>query len=299
MANRVDAAGEQADGTRGAPAPIVGLGHPQQHGGERGGQESSADPVDAHASRCRRGRHQAVSRQGGGQRDQTDPEEPLDPDSVGDHARERQPDACADPEDRANEPQTAGHLVGRERVADDPERQREHAAGHALDHAAQDQHRDRVGERADHAANREQQQHEREHAALPVDVAELAHDRCRDRGRQEEPAEDPRRGGRAGINVGGDVRQRGDHERLRQRKRHARHQEHHQHPNRMLDRLGRARRHFVAHRNEASSRPRQAGVPLANHRQRRYGAQMARGLALAVVASSWSRPRPAWRRSTS
>ena len=38
----------------------------------------------------------------------------------------------------------AGDALAREGVADDPERQREHAAGHALQHAAGDQHLDRV-----------------------------------------------------------------------------------------------------------------------------------------------------------
>ena len=56
------------------------------------------------------------------------------------HARQRQADAAADAEDGADDAQPGGHPLGRERVADDPEGEREDAARDALDHAAGDQH---------------------------------------------------------------------------------------------------------------------------------------------------------------
>ena len=120
--------------------------------GERRREERGAEPVDPRALRGGRRRHQPVRGQRGGQRDQADPEQPRDVERVDDHARQRQPDAAADAEDRADEPEPAGHALRRERVADDPEGEREDAAGHALDHAAGDQHADRVRQRAHDAA---------------------------------------------------------------------------------------------------------------------------------------------------
>ena len=86
--------------------------------------------------------------------DQADPEQPVERVVVDDHARERQPDAAADAEHRADDRQAAGHLVARERVAHDPEREREDAAGGALQHAAGDHDLDRGRQRVDRRRRR-------------------------------------------------------------------------------------------------------------------------------------------------
>ena len=142
----------------------------------------------------RRGRHEQVRGERRGQRDQADPEQPGEVEVVDDHARQRQADAAADAEDRAHQPDPAGDALGRERVADDPERR----AGR--------RRRRRPGARARRSRPRssrrsaqmtepsaEQQQHRGQHAALAVEVAELADDRRRDRGRQQEAGQHPRR----------------------------------------------------------------------------------------------------------
>ena len=91
------------------------------------------------------------------------------------------------------------------------------------------------------------QQRQGEHAALAVDVAELADDRRGDRRRQQEAAEDPGRRRRARVDGAADLRQRRDHERLRERERDARQQEHHEDADRVLDGLCRCGRRLVAH----------------------------------------------------
>jgi hypothetical protein len=112
---------------------------------------------------------------------------------------------------------------------DDPEGQRKDAARDALQHAPGDDDAERAAERADDRAAREHQQDSGEHAALAVEVAELADDRRRDRGGQQERRQQPRDGGRARVQRVADLRQRRDHERLRERERHARHEQHEQH----------------------------------------------------------------------
>ena len=63
-------------------------------------------------------------------------------------------------------PMAAGTRSARERVADDPEGQREDPAGHALHHASGDQHPIDPAERAHRRARGEHEQHAGEHAAL-------------------------------------------------------------------------------------------------------------------------------------
>ncbi len=222
-------AGDQPDVRRRAPAPRVGLGDAEQDRPERDGQDRGAGPVDPRVRRGRHRRQQPVRGERGGQRDEVDPEQPAGVEDVDDDARQRQPDPAADAEDRADHPEAGGHALARERVAHDAERQREHPAGDALQDPAGDHDADRRPERRDDRPGREDEQDRGEHAALAVDVAELADDRRGDRGRQQERGHEPghRRGAR--VQALADLRQRRDHERLRQRERDARQEQHEQH----------------------------------------------------------------------
>ncbi len=159
------------------------------------------EPVDLGVRDRRRGRDQPMGGERRRQRDQVDPEQPLQVDVVDDHAAERQADAAADAEDRADHRQPARDLVARERVAHDPEREREDAARDALQQAAGDHDADRGGERVDHRAGAEEHEHRGEHAALAVEVAELADDRRRDRGADQEAGEHPRHRRGAGVEL--------------------------------------------------------------------------------------------------
>ena len=67
-----------------------------------------------------------------------DPEEPVVVEVLDDHARQHDPDAGADAEDRREQADAARHLLARELVADDPEREREDPAARALDEAGDD-----------------------------------------------------------------------------------------------------------------------------------------------------------------
>ena len=107
-----------------------------------------AEPVDARAVAQGKRRDQQVRGQRRGHRDQVDPEQPARAERVGDHAGQRQADAAADPEDRADHAQPGGDALARERVADDPERQGEHAARDPLDHASGDDDADRAAQDA-------------------------------------------------------------------------------------------------------------------------------------------------------
>ena len=186
-----EAAADRRDVGRRPPAPLAGLRDAEQDPGQRAREHHRADPVHLRVRNRRRGRDEPVGAERGGQREEADPEQPLQVEVVDDHARERQPDAAADAEDRADDAQPAGDLVARERVAHDPEREREDAAGDALQNPPGDQDLDRARQRVDHGAHREQDEHHGQHPALAVEVAELADDRRRDRRRDEEAGQDP------------------------------------------------------------------------------------------------------------
>jgi hypothetical protein len=85
---------------------------------------------------------------------------------VDEDAREHDPRTAADPEDGGDQPDAARHALARELVADDPEREREHAAADALDDPAREQDRQRGGERGQEGAGREGDQHPHQDALL-------------------------------------------------------------------------------------------------------------------------------------
>ena len=140
-------------------------------------------------------------------------------------ARHRQPDPAADAEHRAQQPDRARDAQRRERVADDPEGQREDAARRARDRPAGDDPADARGERAHDRADAQEPEDHRQDAVLAVEVAELAEDRRRDGCRQEERGQHPGRRLRPRVEVVGDRRQRREHHRLRHRVGHPREQQ--------------------------------------------------------------------------
>ena len=106
--------------------------------------------------------------------------------------RQRQADAAADAEDRPDHRQPAGDLLARERVAHDPEREREDAARDALQHAPGDHHLDRACQRVDHRADAGTHQH-RGRACGPCRIGRRACRRSASRSRRDtEAGQDPR-----------------------------------------------------------------------------------------------------------
>jgi hypothetical protein len=135
---------------------------------------------------------------------------------VGEHAAERKPDARADRRDRTDERDAGRHALGGKLVADDPERQRQHAAAQALQAPADDHRPQRAGQRADQRTGGEQRERERQEALLAEHVAEASEDRRGDRGDQEVGGHHPRDalGGRAELAL--QVTERRDDRRLGQ-----------------------------------------------------------------------------------
>ena len=112
---------------------------------ERGAQQRRAEPVDLRVRHARRGRHEQDHADDRGRGD--DDPAPEEPRHAGVLHEQRptcgQPDAAADAEHRAEQADRARDPVGRERVPDDPEGEREDAAGHALHRAPGDDPPDR------------------------------------------------------------------------------------------------------------------------------------------------------------
>ena len=75
----------------------------------------------------------------GRDRDRADDEEPAPGRVVDDHSREDNPEAAADAEHRRDETNRDAHLLARELVPDDRERQREDGATGALNGTERDQ----------------------------------------------------------------------------------------------------------------------------------------------------------------
>ena len=140
-----------------APAPRVRLADADQQRGQRPGEQRGAAPVDLRRALHRRLRD---PEEGGDDRHSVTtrprPEDPLVGEVVDDHAAEHEAGAAADAERRADQPDAGRDPLGRELVADDPEREREDRGADALDRAAGDQHLDRVRQRADQRAEGEQ-----------------------------------------------------------------------------------------------------------------------------------------------
>ena len=132
-----------------APAPVAAARDANQQGGEAGGQDARAREVDAPRRAHRRlGDEQVRRDRRQHAHDRAEPEDPVVARAVGEHAAERQADAGADRGDRAEQRDAGRHALGGELVADDPERQREHAAAEALQAAADDHQAERARERA-------------------------------------------------------------------------------------------------------------------------------------------------------
>ena len=145
---------------------------------------------------------------------------------IDDHPAEHEPRPAPDSERRADQPDPGRHPLGRELVADDSEREREHGSADSLDSAAGNQHLDRLRDGGDERSEREHAQRDDEQPVLSEHVAEPPHDRGRDRGREQIAREDERDRGARGVELPLDLGQRGDDHRLRQRVRHRADEQH-------------------------------------------------------------------------
>jgi len=134
-----------------------------------------------------------------------------------DHAREHDPRAAADAEDRREQTDPSRHLLARELVADDAEGEREDAAGDALDDARRDQHRQRGRHGGEQGAEDEDGEGPEEQLLLAVHVAEAADDRGADRGGQQVAGEQPGDARLGGVELLLHRRQRRDDERAQHR----------------------------------------------------------------------------------
>ncbi len=208
----------QDEGGLAGPAPVAALGHRQQEGHERQGQQDRADPVegpggpegglrdderygDQHGRRHRRG----------------DPEQRVPARVRRDQAGQRQARGGPDAEggghqgDRPADP-LAGQLVAHDRDADRDERRRE-----ALQGSSGDDHGERPPEGAEHRPQDLEHEADQHHPALAVHVGEPADDGGRDGAGQQGGRDEPGRvlGGR--VQQGRELRQQRDHQGLLQR----------------------------------------------------------------------------------
>ncbi len=123
---------------------------------------------------------------------QRQPEEVVEGEVVDDRAGEDHAGTAADAEQRRHQADRAGHPLARELVADDPEGEREDAAGRALDHPADEHQREATSRAPTRACRRpEQRKHDHQQPLLAVHVAEPADQRRRNRRAQEVRREDP------------------------------------------------------------------------------------------------------------
>ena len=183
---------DEADRLRRCPAPFGGLADRQQHRRDPNRHQGSGEPVDP-ARDADRGFGDEFPGEdpGGDDRDQRYPEQPVVVEVLDDHAREHDSGAAADTEDRREQSDPAGHLLGRELVADDAEGEREDSAGDPLDDPGPDQHRQRGGDRRQQGAEGEDREGPEQQLLLAVHVAETAEDRGPDRGGEEVAGEQP------------------------------------------------------------------------------------------------------------
>lgn len=123
----------------------------------------------------------------------------------------------------------APSAAGREVVAHEPEREREHRPAGALDDASDDEHRQRRGQPRDHAADREQGEDGEQGPAFAPQVADASGDGGRDGGGQQVAGDDPAGVGRRGAQVTADRGQRGGDHGLQGGVRHAARGEHGEH----------------------------------------------------------------------
>jgi hypothetical protein len=100
--------------------------------------------------------------------------------------------ATPDTENRREQPDAAGDLLARKLIADDPEGEREDAAGGSLERSTDDHERQRAGDRGQKRAERQDHQRPQQNALLAVHVAEATKDRGADRGSEEIRRQDPR-----------------------------------------------------------------------------------------------------------
>ncbi len=149
------------------------------------------------------------------------PEEVMKGEVVDDRSRQNHAGAAADAEQRRHQADRGSDALARELVPDDPESQREDAAGRTLDHASDEHQRERRCERGHERADRQKQKDDHQQPLLAVHVAEPADQRCRHRSAQEVRRQDPADGVLRGVQRVLDVRQRGRDKRLQQRVRDA------------------------------------------------------------------------------
>ena len=208
---------EQAEHPSRAPAPDVTLAHGEQQRDEPPGEQQRAADVDP-ARRALGGLRHPDGRRDGGQRGHhhRQPEQPVVAQRVDERPGEHQAEAAADGEQGGGRADGAGDLLAGELVADDAERQRQHAAADALHGPRRDQDADARGQGRHQRADRERRQGEDEHPLLAHLVADAADDRGEDGGRQQVRREHPGHRGLVGVERGLDGRQDGVHHRLQQ-----------------------------------------------------------------------------------
>ena len=130
---------------------------------------------------------------------------------------EDDPDAAADPEDRREQADPAGHLLGGKLIADDAESKREDPAGHALEKRAAISRDKRARYRPQQGAEGEYDQGPEQQPLLAVHVTEAADDRGSDRGGEQVAGEQPGDAGLGGMEVVLHGRQRRDDQRAQHR----------------------------------------------------------------------------------
>ena len=216
---RIDGADrEQAERARVAPAPLVGLGDRQQRRGQAEAEHDRAAHVDAAGRADRRLRHEQLDEDRRERRaDRAEPEDPVVGGVVGDEAAEDQAGAAADAERGGDQADARADLLARELVADDPEAEREDAAAGALQDAAGDHDLEAGAERGEDRAGHEDAERDDEQAALAEHVAEAAEDRGAHGGREQVGGDRPGDAAGVGVERLGELGERGDEHRLRER----------------------------------------------------------------------------------
>jgi hypothetical protein len=159
--------------------------------------------------------HEAPDQHGGDpDRERADDEEPAPRELVDQHAGQHEAEPAADAEDRGDHAHSRAHLLARELVVDDRERQREDGAAEPLQRAERDQRPDVPGEDRGDAADEEEPEADEQEALLAVLVAELADDRRGDRHHEQERGQEPRCPGGRRVQVLLQARQRRHDHRL-------------------------------------------------------------------------------------
>ncbi len=187
-----EARGEQSQGLGRSPAPGGGLADRQQHGRDADRHQGGGQPVDAAGNPYRRLGDEPP---GGDGRDdgghERDPEQPVVVEVLDDHAGEHDPHAGADAEDRRQQPDASRHLLARELVADDAEREREDPAARTLDEAGHDDHPERARHGRQQGAGGEDHERDQQQALLAVHVAQAAQDGRAHGGREQVGGQQP------------------------------------------------------------------------------------------------------------